>query len=114
MSADPIKPPPPLELSKRYTNPLTGSWFERSSNQDISKARLEDLKSLEMFFLQNLAEDPIDGTGFDCRVLEAIDNVRTWVKNRPYVGFKTNAPQPPPPPTPPKLRIIKEGVAIIQ
>ena len=40
------------------------------------KTRVEKLEELKQWFLANLVEDPIDGTAFDCAVLDSVEALK--------------------------------------
>lgn len=37
--------------------------------------RTKTLDQLKLYFLDNFVEDPVDGTEFDCDVLNSLDNL---------------------------------------
>jgi len=43
--------------------------------------RAEKLEAVKQWFLKNHVEDPIDGTIFDCTVLDAIENLQKQFKD---------------------------------
>ena len=45
-----------------------------SNLMDLS--REDKLRAWELFYLRNMAEDPRDGTVFDCDILDAIKELR--------------------------------------
>lgn len=51
------------------------------STVTVEKTRTERLNLLKQFFLESLVEDPIDGTRFDCDILDAIEIMEKKYKN---------------------------------
>jgi len=47
---------------------------------EINKKRINKIRKLEKFYLNNLVEDPHDGTLFDCMVIDKIDDMIERVK----------------------------------
>ena len=81
---------PPSFPFKRFINHETEEYYSRSEVKDVKRARLEDIRTLELFFLGVLCEDPVDGTDFDMLVLEKMKELRNFVKfgessNRDYI-----------------------------
>lgn len=45
--------------------------------EKLNKFYQDKLRELELFYLQNMVEDPIDGTLFDCNILDAVKRLKT-------------------------------------
>ena len=52
---------------------------QRAVNETKGKA-LQKLQEAKMFFLENFCEDKIDGTTFDCRILDQFDRAEKVLK----------------------------------
>lgn len=47
-----------------------------STPADVMQQRADSLKKLQTFYVENLAEDKIDGTTFDCTILDVIQALK--------------------------------------
>lgn len=46
------------------------------AKRNFEASREDKLRILELYYLKFLVEDPIDGTGFDCDILDAIKELK--------------------------------------
>lgn len=63
-------------------NRYVASAVELASGVTFGMPKAERLERLKMFFLRVLVEDPLDGTLFDCDVLNAIETLETKYKKQ--------------------------------